>query len=442
MATTHPCQPTLSFAQRGQGWVLNALVTVCVAIGLWLRIQGAFVGGEAADVVSYRGHVEVVMRGLNVYQARQIREYPYLPGWLVIEVTTFRVGEALKVPFWQAIRMVIVIADVLVCFALWWAAARGGNVTRGRWAAVIYALSPIAVIIAGYHGQFDTLPTLLAILAAGFLLATPRPLAAGLLLGAAIAIKPFPLLLAPALLRTPGLTRRDQIAVGLAMLGVILLVAAPFLIADAGALLGDIGGYSGVNDQGLSGILRSLWLARADNLDLPGEFGPQLMATTKYLALAAIAFVYLIMVDRPVASVASAVLLTLLGLYGGISTQYLSWPLAWLLVSEVALLWPVVYSVGTAAGAIGFYMVFWPQLLYGPGARAPQPELVAFYIGGQVVSWLTIWATLLAVVVRSLLTAWWRRPLPTLAFGLTTVSAGAVISQVTWLAGEWMKIGR
>lgn len=424
-------------AGRGRTIVLNGLVVLAIVVGLLARWNGALFAGDVADVAAYRSHVAIVESGRGIY-ATDTR-FPYFPGWLGVEMLAWRLSQVWRFPFWQVIRGVIVVADVLACAALWWAGRRAGGPARGRWAAAIYALSPIAIVVAGYHGQFDGVSSLFSVLAAGFLLRRPRPVPAGLLLGVALALKPFPALLVPVFVSAPGLSWRARALVGGLALGVVGLVTGPFLLADAAAVARNVGGYGGLNDQGLGGILRSLWYLRAGNQYLPGAFGSEISGTTRWLALGAIALTFVLMRDRPFVRTAGAVYLGFLAWFGGVSTQYLVWPLPWLLLADLPLWWAVVYSLTATAGAASFYLVYWPQMIVpGPWKTTPVVENVPYFVAGQIVSWLGILAAWLASIGRVPVRRW-RDPLILIAALAALAAIYPVVGQITWFASEWLK---
>jgi hypothetical protein len=171
---------------------------------------------------------------------------------------------------------------------------------------------------------------------------------------------------------------------------VLLAVAGPCLVQDEPALYRNIVGYSGVNDQGFGGLLRALWLHHAHNFYLPGSFGPDFSATTRWLTLALVALTLALLRGQPLARIAAGVYLAFLSAYGGVSSQYLVWPLAWLLLGDLSLRWSVLYALGTAAGVVGFYAVYWPQLLSGH-ASDPVMGNSGQYIAGQCASLAAIW---------------------------------------------------
>jgi hypothetical protein len=421
---------------RRRTLVLGGLVVLAIVLGTLLRWNGGLVGGDVADVAAYRGHVELTRAGRNVY-ASDIR-YPYFPGWLAVEMAAYQLSVQWRMPLWHVIRGTIVVGDALLCLALWWAAGRTWGRTAGRWAAVVYALNPIAILISGYHGQFDALPSLFSILAAGLLAGRPRPVPAGLLLGVAMALKPFPALLVPVFMRAPGLSLVSRALVGALSLAVVGAVTAPYLLADAAGVVQNVGGYGGLNDQGVGGLLRALWLYRAGNIYLPGAFGTEVSATTRWLALAAIGLTFLLTLRAPLPRAAAAVYLAFLSFFGGVSTQYLLWPLPWLLLSGLSPLWALWYGVAAAAGAVGFYMVYWPQMILGPPWRGPMPENATIFVVGQALAWLGIVTTWVASVGRGFLAL--RHSWPARVALLATLVAGyPVAAQVIWFASEWLR---
>jgi hypothetical protein len=387
--------PAAASAPRGVP-VSRRIVVAAIAVGAFLRLHGAFVGGPVADVAAYRNHVEILRLGQSVYQGGV---YPYFPGWLEIEWLSWLASAALRVEFWMVIRIIVVAADILTCFALWWASSRYFGPSRARVAAIVYALSPIAILISGYHGQFDALPTLLAVVAAGLLAAPAQAGFSGVLLGLAVAIKPPPVILGPIFVRAPKLATRERVLFALAAPATFLALVLGFAGNQTGDAFVNVLGYGGVADQGVSGLFRALWLWRTGSTNLPGDFAAAMVRDTHALALAAMALAMALTWRRGIARSSAAVILAFLATYGGVSTQYLLWPVAWLLLGELSVGWAILYGVGVALGAIGFYRVFWPELILGAGA-AGGPGFAPMYLAGEVVAMIAIVATLVVAVGR------------------------------------------
>src|SRR5262249_4783427 len=153
------------------------------------------------------------------------------------------------------IKLPILAADLGIVALLFAWPARGQDGPRAAW---IYALHPVALLITGFHGQFDPL-MLLAVLGALRFREAGRHDRSALALAAAIGLKSFPVLLLPVLAPRGGVRPALRYAL-LATLPVALLLL-PFAIADSPALLRELGGYGGIADFGWIGLARGLaWL--------------------------------------------------------------------------------------------------------------------------------------------------------------------------------------
>ncbi|MCA1682555.1 MAG: glycosyltransferase 87 family protein, partial [Actinobacteria bacterium] len=219
-----------------------------------------------------------------------------------------------RLPFW--------VADAAMAPLLLTLLARRGQVRPGRRAAWVYALSPVAIAVPTLHGQFDPLVNL-ALLPAVVLLPA-RPVAAGLLLGAATAIKPWPLFfLVPLLALLPR--RRWP--------GFIVAVAVPPAAAFAA--------YGLLHPDHLgAGLVRvATYVAHRQGLGssfLLGPSAPSGVVVAINLAAGAAACgtgVVAARRGRAPAEVVAAAMLVLLALSPTVSDQYLMWPLAFLLLA-------------------------------------------------------------------------------------------------------------
>ncbi|MBM4416726.1 MAG: DUF2029 domain-containing protein [Chloroflexi bacterium] len=415
----------------------DAVFLLVVLAGGAIRVWGASIGGDVADVSAYRHHIFIVESGRGIYQTEA--RFPYFPGWLGVELGVWHVSQILDMQFWWLIRIVIVLADVANCFAIRWVAASTQGTDRARIAGMVYALAPIAIIISGHHGQFDALPGLLALVAVGLVVRGKRPVVAGLLLGGALALKPFPALLIPVILRAPEMSVRARLAVCAVAGSVVLAVSAPFLLVDALAMYSNIAGYGGLNDQGFGGILRSLWLIRADNVYLPGAFGQEISTTTRWLTLALMAAALSWLWRASTTRVAAAMFMIFVVSFGAVSTQYLIWPLPWLLVANVSLALPILYAIGAALGAIGFYLVYWPaMILPATQIRPPALQFVPTFVATQVVAWLVMISMCVGTLRPPAMTrvSRWLFYLCLVAIAL---AARPIVDQMNWYITEWIK---
>jgi Gpi18-like mannosyltransferase len=135
--------------------LLVALAVRALAIALSDRV--------VADVLRYRrvaAHVLDV--SWNPYLARQL--YPYPPLWVWVEVGCEWLARHSGLSFAVLVKLPVLAAEIalVVLLARWGAERRGA----ARWAPWIYALHPVAVLVSGFHGQFDSLALLMVLIAA------------------------------------------------------------------------------------------------------------------------------------------------------------------------------------------------------------------------------------------------------------------------------------
>ncbi|MEO5953731.1 MAG: hypothetical protein ABIQ44_14810 [Chloroflexia bacterium] len=114
-----------------------------VLIGSALRLILAAQPLFNYDIESYALVVGIVRGGGNVYA--ETYRYNYSPVW----ANLLGLLSLLPVAFPFAIRGFLSIVDILNGFLL--------QRILGEKAAILYWLSPVAILIVGYHGQFDTL---------------------------------------------------------------------------------------------------------------------------------------------------------------------------------------------------------------------------------------------------------------------------------------------
>ena len=317
-----------------------------------------------ADVLRYRrvaAHVLDV--SWNPYQARHL--YPYPPVWVWVEAGCEWLARHSGLSFAVLVKLPVLAAEVgIVALLARWGAERGG---AARWAPWIYALHPVAVLVTGFHGQFDSLALLMVLIAAR---ASERGRhdAAALALAAGVAVKSFPILAVPALLlRVPGPAARVRF-LALALLPVAALLV-PYLAHDATAVARELFGYGGVADFGWIGVWRGVrWMI--DGTLGRGEashWGP-LIPVAKILFLAA----YVAVLARRRASgelvvAVLAVFVAFQALYGALSAQYLLWvvPLAVLRPDR----WLALHCAAATVGLVGFYLFLAPGVLTPAATR-------------------------------------------------------------------------
>lgn len=384
--------------RAGRRAFFGSLVALLL-VALLLRLAGVLLADRmVADVLRYHKIASHVLDvSWNPYEAARL--YPYPPLWIVFEVGAEWLARALGGGFPILVKIPVVAADLGIVWLLARAgawrretgdgdanaqpalhpierahAAVGGTVGlgeaghRGLLAAWIYALHPVALLVTGFHGQFDSL-AVFAVLISLVLHEARRRDASALALALGIATKSYPVLLLPFfLLAQPDLRKATRfLLLATVPVGVLLL---PFALANAPALQRELFGYGGIADFGWIGLARaSRWaatgvLSRSEAIHWPVAVAwGKLAFLASWLGLLAICFRR----RREISLVDAclAVLLAFLGLYGAVSAQYLLW------VVPLALLRPDWHSLAFGATATLALLGFYPFL--APGVVFPAP---------------------------------------------------------------------
>lgn len=161
----------------------------------------------------------------------------YRPLWnhpapsLMLIRATRGLARASGMPFGVTFRFVTTLFDLgSVALLYHYGRARAGSPGGGLLAASCYALSPIAIIVSGYHGNTDSIMTFLAL--AGVLAFPRSSLTGALLVGLALCVKyPAALVLVVLLIGFPGgftSTARLAMAALAPFLLVTIAVVHPF----------------------------------------------------------------------------------------------------------------------------------------------------------------------------------------------------------------------
>jgi hypothetical protein len=334
-----------------------------VAAALTVRLAAILLSDRVvADILRYRRVATHVLDvSWNPYLAPRL--YPYPPLWVWVEAACEWLARQSGLSFAVLVKLPVLAAELgIVALLVRWGAERGG---AARWAPWIYALHPVAVLISGFHGQFDSLALLMVLLAVRAS-EKGRHDAAALTLAAGIALKSFPVLVVPIfLLRMTGNAARIRF-LALA-LGPVALLLIPYVAHDAEAVARELFGYGGVADFGWIGAWRGLrWVADGTLARGEARFHGALIPLSKLLFLAAYAAVTFRMARRELLVAVLAVFVAFEALYGALSAQYLLWviPLAALRPDR----WLAIYTVFAAMGLVGFYLLLAPGVLTASGA--------------------------------------------------------------------------
>ena len=246
-----------------------------------------------------------------------------------------------------SIRSVASLADVGSALLMFELLRRRRSLREAGWAAALVAVSPVLVIISGFHGNTDPIFVFFTLLALYLLADRDKPLAGGLAMGIAIGIKIVPVVAVPALLvlaYTRG--RRSLLRFGAGFAAAVAISWLPALIAHGEAVREHVLGYagSGISQWGLIQI--GHWFSDpgwADFLTQTGRFPVVLLC-----ALVPAALVW----RRPwmAAEAVALSLVSFLFLSPAFGCQYLVWATAAAYLLNFG--WATVYNLG--AGLVLF----------------------------------------------------------------------------------------
>jgi hypothetical protein len=363
---------------------------VVAAAAFVVRAAAALLSDRVvADVLRYRkvaAHVLDV--SWNPYLAPRL--YPYPAAWVWVEAAAEWLARHAGVSFALAAKTPVVIADaVLAGVLVSWGRERGGLAPPPRvWA---YALHPVAILVVGFHGQFDSVALLALVCALRWLDGRHLDRSA-LALAAGIGLKSFPVLVLPfALLFVPG-GGRARVRYALLAIVPVALLLLPFAVADRAALVRELFAYGGVPDFGWIGGLRAMrWVTRGHLARAADAQWAPLLAASKVLFLAAAAVLWAAVARgwirwRAEAS-ALGVLLAFQVFYGALSAQYLLWPVPLAVLLGERFVLP--HAAAATLALAGFYVLLAPGVLT-PAETPPFSPAVAerLWMAGTAALWL------------------------------------------------------
>jgi hypothetical protein len=265
----------------------------------------------------------------------------FLPLMAYTFAGAMRLGGLVGVSWGMAGRLVIVLADLVLVPLVGRLAPE--HAARRRFQ---YACAPLALMISGIHGQIE--PVALAFGVAALLAGRGhRAHLAGLLLGLSITAGSWPVLLAPGVLVALGTARRRVLgAVWAIAVPAVFFVTTPlavgesprFLVPAAKELLST---RPVVGDWGWTP-----WFTGGHQ-----ELSPMLaQAGTVLLVIALFSAGYVWRRADP-ADLTMALLIAFLLVTARFGTQYLLWPLPYLIARPTRHAWPAIVAMSVWAGA-------------------------------------------------------------------------------------------
>jgi uncharacterized membrane protein len=340
----------------GLPWSLLLAVGLVTALELVL----AWTTAGTYDITIFRSFADTVARvgpvriygldeaGLMVYN------HPPLVGWW-LSVVGWLASHGL--PFGFVIRFPSVLAHIASVYLVFDMLARRAAGRAGRRRALVagfgVALSPLLIIIAGYHGNNDPVVAALVLASAWLLVDRRAPVWAGLAFSLAVSVKIIPLVVLPILLVAAwALGRRDALRFVLGGIPVFVLLWGPALVLATMGYLRHVMAYNGSGFPRVWGPYQLLKGIGAPELLLDLYVRPGTYALVLVCALLP-AWVIRHTPQRLPAAVALALTGFVL-LSPGWATQYLAWIAAAVFLLD---LWPaLLFTLGAGTAYLVLYL--------------------------------------------------------------------------------------
>ena len=396
---------------RTQNSVLIAVLCL-FALTMVVRVVPAwFLNAEVADLISYCDMADAALRGDNIY-ARHVL-FPYTPWSLFIPATMSRLAEVLGWRFDFVVKLPSCLADGFTTVLIFCGLSALGHSRRQSlgW-SLCWALNPVAILTSAFHGNLmATIPCLVTgalVAAPGFVARHRRALlltVSAMLLGLAIAMRSFPVLMLPLFLFFATRTVREAILFTLTAVYASALSTLPYLIYAPQTFLREVFGYTGTPDFGWASIVRTMAHLSGGPMVSLFHYQP-LLQMSKWLFLTSFAIVLLSLPFFGRGALSRVLLLPPLlfyGLYGGVAAQYLVWVIPMAILGRQYFV--LAFSAVATVTMIAFYLLYHPQILFGwyPVHIEPTRALFLWYAWCNGVLVLTSIAWILRIVIAEFL---------------------------------------
>jgi hypothetical protein len=339
-----------SAAMIAAGYTRNRVpVAASVVLAAVLRVVFALMTSTRftpRDVSLYfRATADAVLHGHDPLMTLPGREWNFLELMPYLHALELKSG----LPWVFAVKIAPIAADLVL---VWIVSRLAGD--QGRTRALQYAVNPLSLLVASLHGQIE--PVALAFALGGvLLLRRHRPVLAGILLGAAVAAKTWPIVILVAVLPLRQPRQAARILAGSAVVPVACLASgAAFLGTNVTHAISRLISYSGfVDNWTWSGT----WMLVSHKG--PIGYNSPLIRPADLLIVAGVATALWLLRRRPPEVRALGGLAAILVCTAGFGTQYLFWVLP--LTIALSSRWRNQYViVASAWAAIAYLSPFGP----------------------------------------------------------------------------------
>jgi uncharacterized membrane protein len=383
----------------------RVLVLLLAIAALLAKIYCAATTVGTSDVIFFYKFAQIIHEQglLAMYRETPYFNHTPLVGWFSEAAYALSGGE--KPFFVFFLRLPAISADFFAVIALLWLREKTGR--PAWWALALFAASPVAFMVSGYHGNVDSVMAL-GVLLAAIACAVNRPALCGLCLGCACNIKIIPLILAPAFFFVWWQQRQALRFSGPAILAVLVGWAYPLLTIPA-IFLKNVLGYSSI--WGVWGVTYALRMT--DLVALRGiaftDTTPMQAAIMQGLKFFIVAAVLALAWQRRKSGQAEifrtlALMWAVFFVFApGFGAQYLAWLAPCFLVASER--WYAALTAASSVALFAFYTAISKGLPWNTG-------FAVHSTAAQWVGWLLLpWLVLTAFLVWQLRRAFVKAPL-------------------------------
>lgn len=321
--------------------------TLLVALGLRVVVAALAYNLTPNDVTIYFHKAGLdILHGHDPLTSMRQYQWNFLPFFPYVFAAELKTG----LPWQAASKLVPILSDLVNVFLI----GRFARDEDAGTARLLYAVSPVAVLVTAWHGQVE--PTAITLgLVALMLARSGRAATSGAAAGLAISSKTWPVLFVPGLLRglPPRKWAQSLVAVG-TVVGFWFFIAVAALGDRASKVAHLVGGYRSLTGVwGWTGLLRyAHWMkmgygGKAGHIDAVQHAGT--LAVVVMLAL-----VLMLFHRRSPAELTAALLLGFIATTAGFGPQYLLWPIPLLCAVGVGRRLPALF-MGLAAVYTGLF---------------------------------------------------------------------------------------
>jgi hypothetical protein len=345
-----------SFLRGPGGIVVVALIAGLIKTGIALTTLGS-----NDSIAFYQFAKALETHGLTwTYEHSALFNHPPLVGYFLqglawLDHQPFFQENGLTFPF--LLRFPGIIADFGVVLLVLFIVREYPDLRPPRWALILFAASPVSVMVTGFHGNTDSILVLFLLLAA-IMAVRDQPLLCGLFLALSCQVKVIPLLLFPIFFFFWMERRRWSLFLGSFLVSSLLFCAEP-LLRSPGVIVKNVlsyGSFWGV--WGITYLLRMTGLQEFSKVSFFNLSGTQnavilLLKVIVVLGILVLAWRRRKLLGPSLFTTIACAWLIFFVFSPGVAAQYLVW-----LGPFVLLLSPTFYGFLVAGSSIFLFAFY------------------------------------------------------------------------------------